>query len=180
MRLLLRALTVFVTSAIVATIVCKATVKLLPATGQVRVAHELTGSMRPAIPVGGLILYRPIQATRLKPRDVISFHRTGYVETVTHRVVSVSRSGATIDVVTRGDANNADDSQTATFARHETVWRVAHVLPAWVGAVVFALVSHGTPLVLSLLPLALLLPWIRRQLVGRPASVAAPEPEPVS
>jgi signal peptidase len=177
MNRLLRASRVCVTAALTITIIALVAVNLLPRTGQVRIAHELTGSMAPTIPVGGLLVYRPLSAAELKPRDVISFRRTGYSDTITHRVVSVSRPGGSVDVVTRGDANYGDDPVT-TFAPGETVWRVALVLPVWVGTIVSALVTHGTLFVLCLLPLEFLLPWIVRQLAEPPASVSSPSPEP--
>src|SRR3989344_49666 len=65
----------------------------------------LSGSMQPAIPVGGIV-YTQKQASYQKG-DIVAF-KSGDVN-VTHRIVDVENDGS---FVTRGDANNASDSKT--------------------------------------------------------------------
>lgn len=69
----------------------------------------LTGSMRPALPVGTMVVVRPSESIAIG--DVITFQvRSGDPEVVTHRVVGV---GTTVDgerrYTTRGDNNTIAD-----------------------------------------------------------------------
>lgn len=65
-------------------------------------AVVLSGSMEPELPVGSL-LWTHKQNT-YTPGDVVTFEENGTL--VTHRLVSVDEDTA----VTKGDANNAEDS----------------------------------------------------------------------
>ena len=65
----------------------------------------LSGSMQPAIPVGGIV-YTQKQASYQKG-DIVAF-KSGDVN-VTHRIVDVKNDGS---FQTKGDANNASDSKT--------------------------------------------------------------------
>jgi len=168
MRALLKSIQVLAALALIAMIACNAALALMSASGDYRVAAERTGSMRPTIPVGALIIYRPTVAAWLTRGQIISFHRPGEPLPVTHRVVSAELRGGKIVVVARGDANPIDDRQVVTFETPETVWRVAHVLPVWVGTLVSDLSSRGVYMAIGLLPLMLLMPWIEAQLLGAP------------
>jgi len=71
-----------------------------------------TGSMRPGMPPGTLVVVRPVAASRITVGSVITYQlRSGEPVVVTHRVV-----GTVLDVTghrlfrTQGDANNAPDS----------------------------------------------------------------------
>ena len=156
-------------AALAVVLLCQLFVGVLPRTGEYRVARELTGSMRPTIAVGSMIIYRPLAGDALKRREIISFHRPGDVQTITHRIVSIRRSGSTVIARTRGDANNVVDRTPVTFGVHQTVWRVTTAVPEWIGSIVLNLASYGWRLELSLVPLAIALTWLRSQL---------PEPSP--
>jgi signal peptidase len=74
----------------------------------------LTGSMRPAIPVGALVVEHKVPASSIKVGDVITFHPStdpGIV--ITHRVIQVrTLTVAGVDkryFVTQGDANPVPD-----------------------------------------------------------------------
>ncbi|MDT0117935.1 signal peptidase I [Microbacterium sp. PRF11] len=71
----------------------------------------LTGSMQPGMPPGTLIAVRqtPIEAVRVG--DVVTYQiRSGDPAVVTHRVVgTTSSTGGDRLLITRGDANDADD-----------------------------------------------------------------------
>lgn len=161
-------------------------VNVITYTGVVRIRHEITGSMMPVIRVGDLVVYRPVRSADLRASDVIGFSRGGGRTEVTHRVTSVTVTGPTVTVWTRGDANPGPDPEPVTFASGATVWRAWHVVPA-VGRPLTQLSGgHGLPFVLGLLGLYLTLPWIERQLPGpargtrrtgrhrRPAGAPAP------
>jgi signal peptidase I len=63
------------------------------------------GSMGSAVPVGSLVLTKPVATTAVRSGDVITFRPPGLAETVTHRVISAGPDG----IRTRGDANAAAD-----------------------------------------------------------------------
>lgn len=70
----------------------------------------LSGSMEPALPVGSVILVRPVQPERVRPGDVITYQLPGNAKTyVTHRVVEVQGTGPTLAFRTKGDANDKPD-----------------------------------------------------------------------
>lgn len=72
----------------------------------------LTGSMRPSLPPGTLVVVKPIDADDIRAGDVITYQlESGKRRVVTHRVTTVGQSlrGDTI-FTTKGDANNAADA----------------------------------------------------------------------
>lgn len=71
----------------------------------------LTGSMEPTIRPGDLVAIRPTPVEQLHVGDVITFQpRPGDPTLITHRIVRIQLGAATgTVVVTRGDANGADD-----------------------------------------------------------------------
>jgi signal peptidase I len=78
-----------------------------------------TGSMAPTIPIGAVVVVRPVAAAQLAVGDVISFRapQTGNLP-VTHRITEIERledatGAAGWQVITKGDANLNPD-----------VWRV--------------------------------------------------------
>lgn len=71
----------------------------------------LTGSMRPTLPPGTLVVARPVDPTSIGIGTVITYQiESGKPEVVTHRVVAISwdRSGNPV-WRTQGDANGAVD-----------------------------------------------------------------------
>lgn len=71
----------------------------------------LTGSMRPGMPPGSLVVTRPVQPQDLHIGDVITFQlRSGQPEVATHRIAGIGTTTTGERVfTTRGDANDADD-----------------------------------------------------------------------
>jgi signal peptidase I len=70
-----------------------------------------SGSMSPAIPVGGLVIARPASADQLGPGDVIVFQRPDRPGTmVVHRIEAVEQRASGRVFITRGDANASPDS----------------------------------------------------------------------
>ncbi|MCU1468301.1 MAG: signal peptidase [Actinomycetia bacterium] len=65
-----------------------------------------SGSMRPALQVGDLVVTTAVPADHLHVGDIVSFDdRNGTGELITHRVRSVVANGSEMRVETRGDAN---------------------------------------------------------------------------
>lgn len=71
----------------------------------------LTGSMRPTLPPGTLVVVRPVDPRTIGIGDVVTYQlRSGDPEVVTHRVVAQGRDAQGRPVFrTQGDANNAVD-----------------------------------------------------------------------
>jgi len=72
----------------------------------------LTGSMRPGMPPGTLVVVRPRDPDRIRVGDVLTYQlRSGEPEVVTHRVVAQGRDAEGHPVFsTQGDANPAPDA----------------------------------------------------------------------
>jgi len=71
----------------------------------------LTGSMRPGMPPGSLVVVRPVDPADLRIGDVVTFQlRSGQPEVATHRIVGMGSTMTGERVfTTRGDANDAND-----------------------------------------------------------------------
>lgn len=72
----------------------------------------LTGSMRPHLPPGTLVVVRPAAASTIRVGDVITYQvRSGDPTVVTHRVIAqgVNTSTGAYIFRTEGDANTAPD-----------------------------------------------------------------------
>lgn len=71
----------------------------------------LTGSMEPGMPAGTMIAVRPASIDDVLVGDVVTYQiRSGDPAVVTHRVVgTTSSTGGGRLLLTRGDANDADD-----------------------------------------------------------------------
>ncbi|WP_371931402.1 signal peptidase I [Glutamicibacter sp. MNS18] len=71
----------------------------------------LTGSMRPSLPPGALIVVRPVDPNGIRTGDVVTYQlRSGEPAVVTHRVTGVgATAGGERRFTLRGDANNTAD-----------------------------------------------------------------------
>lgn len=71
----------------------------------------LSGSMRPVLPEGTMVVVRPTDADRIGVGDIVTYQlRSGEPAVATHRVVTVGMSGTGEPVLrTQGDANDAPD-----------------------------------------------------------------------
>ena len=100
-----------------------------PRTGQYQTLTMLTGSMRPQFPAGSVVVVTREPVDALRPGHVITYHAP--IEdrrVVTHRVVSIDRSGAKPVVVTKGDANAGNDPWQAAL-NDDHVWRARFAVP---------------------------------------------------
>ena len=80
-----------------------------------------TGSMRPGIPVGALVVATREPAANLHVGDIIVFDRPGVPgDMVTHRIFAIEDSPSGPQFVTKGDANGVPDP-----------WRVAATGDGW-------------------------------------------------
>lgn len=86
----------------------------------------LSGSMEPALKVGGVVVTRLISLGDVKKGDVISYK----VEErrITHRVVDITRKGGKVQFQTKGDANEEPDPY-AVIPKGEKVPKVVYFVP---------------------------------------------------
>lgn len=85
---------------------------LLPRVGGATPYTVLTGSMRPSMPPGTMVVVRPKPADEVRVGDVVTYQlRSGQPAVVTHRVVAVGIDGAGHRIFrTQGDANDVPDA----------------------------------------------------------------------
>jgi signal peptidase I len=102
----------------------------------------LTGSMTPEIPVGSVVIDRPVDPGTLEVGDVATYQRApGVDEYITHRIVAVHPETTPVTFTFKGDANRgADIDPIPATAIRGQVW--FHV--PYLGTVRDGLQSHGT------------------------------------
>lgn len=73
----------------------------------------LTGSMRPTMPPGTLVVVKPTPTEQIQPGMVVTYQlRSGEPTVVTHRVVGVTAGmDGSKAFITQGDANNVADAE---------------------------------------------------------------------
>ena len=82
----------------------------------------MSGSMEPALPVGSVVLVRPVDPEAVAVGDIITFRRQGSPDFVTHRVVEVVNEES-LSFRTRGDAiEEPDTSLIPADALRGRVW----------------------------------------------------------
>jgi signal peptidase len=78
--------------------------------GGVKLLTVQSGSMEPKIKVGSLVFIK--SQKNYQKNDIITFRTNASLkETTTHRIVKISQKNETTYFQTKGDANNAPDSQ---------------------------------------------------------------------
>ena len=115
-----------------------------PHIGRYETLSVLSGSMRPGIPVGAMVVVTPESPRDLRVGQIITYqipvddHRV-----VSHRVVKVVKGAGTNHPVfqTKGDANNAPDTWLAQVSG-TTVWQVRYSVPG-VGRLISVLRRPG-------------------------------------
>lgn len=85
-------------------------VSFLPIPGNVRLYNVSTGSMKPTLPVGSLIIVK--SEPDYKIGDVVTYASKNSKIPVTHRIVEISQEDNAINYRTKGDANMVPDMET--------------------------------------------------------------------
>ena len=169
-------------------LVCVAAV----ASGNFQIRPVLSGSMRPDLPVGGVVITHRVPTSDVHVGDVIVFREPdGGQGLVVHRVYSEALGPHGAVLHTKGDANGAPDPWTITL-RGEHAYRAVFAVPFVGYAAVWAhnpagshaLIAVGV-LLLALSSIGVLMPWRRgaqsaprsraRRMVRKPP---APDPLP--
>jgi signal peptidase len=118
--------------------------------------NVLTGSMRPGIPPGSIVIDRAVDTRTLRVGDVVTYQvAPGKAEYITHRIVAINSNTTPVTFTTKGDANRGPDVNPvpATAIRGE----MAFHLP-FLGAIRDSIQSAGarsTALVAVLVALGL-------------------------
>ena len=122
--------------------------------GRYQLRPVLSGSMRPGLPVGGIVITERVPTSSLQVRDVVVFHSPDHPQDlIVHRIVSLTPGASGPVVKTQGDANTAPDPWTVTL-HGATAYRAVYALPL-VGYV--AVWVHGPSGRLALMVTGLLL-----------------------
>jgi signal peptidase len=99
------------------------------ASGQWRATPVLSGSMRPGMQPGDVVVTQRVPVSDLQVRDVIVFHPPDEGEHLTvHRIVKLAVKVETTSITTWGDANAVVDPAVSSL-RGGTAYRVARVIP---------------------------------------------------
>ena len=137
--------------------------------------NVLTGSMTPGIPVGSVVLIRPVDPGTLRVGDVATYQISPESHAlVTHRIIKIKGSGEDLRFVFKGDANRGPDSTPVPpQAIRGEVWFHVPVLGSLRDA------AHGMNAVVLLAPpllggyaAFLLLGGVRDRRRSRPAAAA--------
>lgn len=148
-----------------------------------QVLNVLTGSMRPTIVPGQVVVVSPEAATAIRPGQIVTFRRPSGSGTLTHRVARAQpQANGEIQVTTKGDANVG--TETWRIPANGTVGVHRATLPAFGGAIGGLVAGHGRPYFVggvAVIATLLVLAWIwlpEPDRWGRDADeVAAAEPE---
>ena len=68
-----------------------------------------TGSMRPGIQPGAVVVTKSVHADKIKVGQVILYFDTQINDAISHRVVEISEKGNQVSLTTKGDANALRD-----------------------------------------------------------------------
>lgn len=101
-----------------------------------------TGSMRPGLPIGSLVVATRTDASQLHVGDVITFERPGVPgDMVTHRIMAIENSPTGPAFITKGDANGAPDGWRVNATG--SGWKYAFSVPFVGYAVGYAQMGLG-------------------------------------
>jgi signal peptidase len=98
-------------------------------TGRWHATPVLSGSMRPGLQPGDVVVTQRVPISDLHVRDVVVFHppNEGERQTV-HRIVKLTVKGGTTSMTTWGDANLVADLEVSSL-KGTTAYRVVRVVP---------------------------------------------------
>jgi len=84
-------------------------ISVFPITGNYKVMVVQSGSMEPAIKTGAIVMAKP--SAEYGIGDIITFTAADSGRTnITHRIVEIKSTGGRTSFITKGDANNGQDS----------------------------------------------------------------------
>jgi signal peptidase I len=99
------------------------------ASGQWHATPVLSGSMRPGLQPGDVVVTQRVPISDLHVRDVVVFHPPNEGDRLTvHRIVKLTVKGGTTSITTWGDANPIADPVVSSLSG-TTAYRVTRVVP---------------------------------------------------
>ena len=115
------------------------------------ICYVLTGSMKPALNTGDVILIKNTEPENIVEGDIITFRSTALNDNyVTHRVYSIQDVSGTLLFTTKGDANDATDTEILTAESIEGVFQKKLIV---MGFILSILSNKIVFLLLVILPL---------------------------
>jgi len=108
-----------------------------------------TGSMEPAIPVGSIVVIKPVNPETLKTGDIICF-KLSEPPSITHRIINITNEG----FVTRGDAN--EDPDQWTVKKENVIGKVILTIP-YIGYIGYFVRTPIGLILLIILPASLII-----------------------
>lgn len=118
-------------------------ISLFPITGNYKIMVVQSGSMEPTIKTGAVIVVKP--ADNYQIDDVITFAGKDEKKTTTHRIIGTEDIDEKKNFVTKGDANNAEDS--SRVVQENIIGKVLFSIP-YIG---YAVVEAKKPMGFALL-----------------------------
>ncbi len=100
-------------------------ISLIPIPGNYKLLIVQSGSMEPAIKTGSVAVVKP--AENYKAGDIITFGGKEKDRTTTHRIVDMEVVSGKINYITKGDANNTED--TSKTAEEKVIGKVLTTVP---------------------------------------------------
>jgi signal peptidase len=98
-------------------------------TGQWHATPVLSGSMRPGLQPGDVVVTQRVPISDLRVRDVVVFYPPNETRHQTvHRIVKLTVKGGTTSITTWGDANQVADPGISSL-RGTTAYRMVRVVP---------------------------------------------------
>ena len=98
-------------------------------TGQWHATPVLSGSMRPGLQPGDVVITQRVPISALHVRDVVVFYPPSQTAHQTvHRIVKLTVKGGTMSITTWGDANPIADPAVSSLSG-TTAYRVVRVVP---------------------------------------------------
>lgn len=127
-------------SALAIIVVFLIVISAFPVTGNYKILVVQSGSMEPNIHTGSVVVVFPEKEYKIG--DVITFkNNAGKLDSITHRIVKVGSDGITTVFTTKGDANNAND--TNTVYTKNIIGKVLFSVPYFGYAVAAAKTPYG-------------------------------------
>jgi len=98
-------------------------------TGQWHATPVLSGSMRPGLQPGDVVVTQRVPISALRVRDVVVFYPPNQTAHQTvHRIVKLTVKGTTTSITTWGDANLVPDAAVSSL-KGDTAYRMVRVVP---------------------------------------------------
>ena len=139
--------------ALIAVIAILLIVSVFPITGNYKLMTVQSGSMEPAIKMGGIVMVKPVNEYKIG--DVISFGEATKTESpTTHRIYDIRVVEGEPYYITKGDANEEPDQKE--ILKREIVGKVLFSVPYFGYAVDFAQKPLGFALII-IIPVAIII-----------------------